>query len=97
MSEDRSEWSRARDGLMEVIVELGFPEELGILIAQELGSPQAIRRMTAYLRYARPDTAEDVADEMLAIRDEIRNWKDRKASEEANSDYNAMLLNGLDP
>jgi hypothetical protein len=53
--------------------------------------------MAAYLRYARPDTAEDVADEMLAIRDEIRNWKDRKASEEANSDYNAMLLNGLDP
>ena len=37
-----------------------------------------------------------IADEMLAIRDEIDAWKQKKESIEANSSYNELLYYGLD-
>ncbi len=93
----RSEWSRARDELVEAVVSLGFPEELGNEIAKHLGSPKAMARMVSYLQYVKPNTAELVVDEMLAIRSEIDVWREKKASEEANARYNEMLNYGLDP
>ena len=92
----RTEWIRAKDALVREMSELGFPEELGEMIARHLGSPKAIRRMTAYLEYEKPKKAEVVVDEMLAIRSEIDLWKEKKAAEEANARYNEMLYYGLD-
>ena len=74
---------------------LGFRADLGEAVAKNLGSPKAMKRMTAYLQYVRPGKEELVVDEMLAICSEIAAWKEKKASEEANARYNEMLCNGL--
>ncbi len=89
-------WAHARDDLVAAVVSLGFPAELGEAIARHLGSPKAIERMTAYLRYAEPTNANIIVDEMLAIRAEIDAWKEKKASVEANCQYNELLNYGLE-
>ena len=38
---DRTEWLESRDSLVRTIKRLGFPEELGLEIAKQLGSPKA--------------------------------------------------------
>ena len=53
--------------------------------------------MSAYLRYTRPESAEIIADEVLAIRSEIDAWKRKKSAQEANMRYNEVLSYGLDP
>mgnify|MGYP007102082994 CR=1 FL=1 len=89
-------WTRARDALVRAITDLGFPSELGDAIAKHLGSPKAIDRMTGYLYCARPNRAEDIVDEMLAIRSEIDAWKEKKTSQHASGTINAMLRYGLE-
>lgn len=95
MADGKSEWARKRDELICTIKKLGFPEELGKEIAKNLGSPKAMARMTAYLHYEKPKNAELIVDEMLAIMSEIKAWREKKAGEEANSQYNEMLYHGL--
>ena len=89
------EWIRARDMLIQTLTQLGFREDLGLAIAKNLGSPKAMERMTSYLVNVKPRSEELVVDEMLAICSEISAWKERKASEEANANYNEMLRRGL--
>ncbi len=96
MTDGRSEWTEARDGLVDILTELGFPSEFGEHAARMLGSPKAIGRMAAYLRYERPTDIETVADELLAICGEIDAWKEKKGSEEANAKYNEVLRYGFD-
>lgn len=96
MTDGRSEWTAARNELVNIITELGFPAEFGEHAARMLGSPKAIRRMTSYLQYERPTDIETVADELLAICGEIDAWKEKKGSEEANSKYNEVLRYGFD-
>lgn len=91
----RYEWARARDELVRNIERLGFPAELGEMIAKNLGSPKAMERMNAYLFYVKPKTAELIVDEMLAICSEIDAWRDRKAAQEANAKYNELLYQGF--
>ncbi len=91
----RKEWVRSRDKLVVMICELGFPEELGHQIAKQLGSPKAMDRMCSYLYQVKPNSAELIVDEMLAICSEIDAWREKKASEEANARYNDMLNYGL--
>ena len=93
MSENR-EWQNAYDDLISVVTSLGFPEELGNLVAKNLGSPKAMKRMAAYLCNVKPKSEELVVDEMLAIMSEIAAWRDKKLSEEANAAYNEMLYYG---
>ena len=95
MTTDQREWARARDELVGTITGLGFPKELGNEIAKALGSPKAMRRMNAYLYNEKPGSAELIVDEMLAIREDIDRWKDKKAAEEANAAYNDILNYGL--
>ena len=89
-------WEQSRDSLVSMIVLLGFPEELGDLIARHLGSPKAIDRMTAYLDYERPSDERMIVDEMLAISAEIDAWRDKKESQESNAAYNELLYYGLE-
>ena len=91
----RDEWTRSRNSLIEALLSLGFPKELGHAIAKHLGSPKAIDRMTVYLNNVQPRTAEMVVDEMLSIRSEIDAWRERKEALEANAAYNEMLYYGL--
>ncbi len=96
MTSDQVFWAETRSDLVRAVKNLGFPEELGMEIAKNLGSPKAMRRMIAYLDYVKPKKAELVVDEMLAICSEIDAWKEKKASEEANAGYNEVLNRGLD-
>lgn len=85
------DWLAARDELKEALTDIGHPPALGDLIAGHLGSPKAIRRMAAWLRYERPASVETIADEMLAIRSEIDAWREKKSSQEANAVLNQLL------
>ncbi len=95
MSESQIEWSRKRDELVLAIKQLGFPRELGEQIAKQLGSPKAMDRMLPYLYNVKPGTAELIVDEMLAICSDIDTWHNKKAAQEANARYNAILYYGI--
>ena len=95
MTDNQKEWVRTKDQLVSVIKQLGFPEELGKQIAKQLGSPKAMKRMISYLYNVKPQSAELVVDEMLAICSEIDAWRAKKTSEEANARYNEILYYGL--
>ncbi len=95
MTDAQKEWIRARDLLVDAVVRLGFPEELGEQVAKMLGSPKAMERMRAYLYNVKPKTAELIVDEALAICSDIERWRDKKAAEEANMRYNEILYYGL--
>ena len=84
-------WTQARDRLVAAITGIGFSSELAELMAGQLGSPKAIDRMTAYVHQAHPHTEEMLVDEMLAICDEIKTWREKKESQEAQARYNARL------
>ena len=92
----KREWARSRDELVQTIRSLGFPDELGEQIAKMLGSPKAMQRMMAYLYNVKPNTAELIVDEALAICRDIYRWREKKASEEANAKYNEMRYFGFD-
>lgn len=92
---DRQEWVLKKNELVETLKALGFPAELGEAAARQLGSPKAMDRMIAYLRYEKPKKAEVVVDEMLAIMTEIDLWRKKKEAEEANAKYNEMLYYGF--
>jgi hypothetical protein len=96
LSAAQYEWKLAKDELVFEMRKLGHPEEFAILIAKNLGSPKAIRRMSSYLRQVKPKKPEMIADEMLAIMSEIDSWKRKKEAEAANAAYNDLLLRGLD-
>ena len=55
-----------------------------------------MERMISYLINVKPRTEELLVDEMLAICSEIEAWKEKKASEQANARYNAILNDGYD-
>ena len=80
-----AEWNKTKDRLVEEVAALGFPKELGEMVAKNLGSPKAMERMISYLSYVKPNTAELIVDEMLAICSDIDAWRDKKESLEANA------------
>ena len=94
--DSRMLWEQSRDSLVSMIVLLGFPAELGELIARHLGSPKAIDRMTAYLYYERPTDERIIVDEVLAISSEIEAWRNKKQALESNAAYNELLYYGLE-
>lgn len=96
MTENQRFWTYKKNELVKAVKMLGFPETLGEEMAKQLGSPKAIDRMLAYLNNVRPQTAELIVDEMLAICSDIATWKSKKESEEANARYNEILYYGLD-
>ncbi len=89
------EWEQARDELRRAVSVAGYPKELGDLLAGQLGSPRAIRRMASYVRNVRPRSMEQIADEMLAIQSDVEAWKRKKEGLEANMAINRMLNEGL--
>ena len=90
-----SEWSAAKERLVQTVVQLGFREDLGEAIARNLGSPKAMERMISYLINVKPHSEELLVDEMLAICSEIDAWREKKASEQANAWYNEILNYGF--
>mgnify|MGYP000302656244 CR=1 FL=1 len=64
--------------LVDVVVNLGYPAELGDLMARNLGTESTVERMIQYLLHVQPATAEEMVDEMLAICDERDKWFRKK-------------------
>ena len=89
-------WKRAYDSLIETICSMGHPQELAEMIAKNLGSEKTMNRMTGYLLHAKPSSAEEIVDEMLAIMDDRERWVKKKQAEYYNAKYNELMYNGLD-
>ena len=85
----------ARLDLIRTLARMGYPEEFGAAIADNLRTEKMIRRMIRYLEHARPRSAEEIADEMLAIMEDRERWIQKKTTEYYNSKYNELLYYGL--
>ncbi len=90
-----NEREKIRQELIETIVRMGHPREFGVLIAGNLGTEKTMSRMIGYLKHARPRSAEEIADEMLAIVDDRDRWVRKKSAEYYNRKYNELLYYGF--
>ena len=57
---------------------------------------KTMSRMIGYLNHAKPRSAEEIADEMLAIMEDRERWIKKKSAQYYNSRYNEILNYGLD-
>ena len=55
------------DAVIAQIERLGFPQEFGVVVADQLSGEWSLGRMLGYLRGARPTSMEEIADELVAI------------------------------
>lgn len=86
------------NSLIDAVESKGQPRELGALIAGQLGTEKTINRMLAYLRKTGPMSAEEMVDEMLAIKAEFEGYRQKKVLEYYNKKNNQMMNAGpLDP
>lgn len=84
-------WKKAYIELIQTIRRLGYPEDFAKAVAKNLGSEKTMGRMVSYLQQAKPRSAEEIADEMLAIMSDRENWIKKKEAQQANSRYNEYL------
>lgn len=77
--------------LIQVMEDLGFPEEFGEVLVAQLGGPWSLRRMTGYLLGARPTRFEPIADELVVILEERARIVEKLRTEEANAGWNEFL------
>ena len=96
MNGGHADWVRKKNELVAAIKHLGFPAALGEQVAANLGGIKAMDRMIAYLSYVKPNKAELIVDEMLAICSDIDAWHKKKDSQEANAAYTDWLEYGTD-
>ncbi len=87
---------QTRLSLIETIKRLGHPEEFGMLIAAELGTEKQMARMISYLVRLKPQSAEEIADEMLSIKEEFERYREKKVIEYYNEKNNLLMRNGLE-
>ena len=76
--------------LADAVMELGYPEEFAQVLAGELRSERAMRRLASYIRQAQPTSPEQIADEMLSIVSQRDRWVEQKISEHANASITAF-------
>ena len=81
--------------LVRAIVRMGYPEEFGTAVADNLRTENTMSRMLRYLDHAKPRSAEEIADEMLAIMEDRERWIRKKTAEYYNSKYNEFLDRGF--
>lgn len=95
VDQKKEHWASACRQLIDTLRSMEYPEEFGDAVAKGLGGEKAMRRMTSYLNQAKPRSAEEIVDEMLAIASEINAWRKKKETEYYNSKYNELLQDGL--
>lgn len=81
-----------REEIVALVKEKGHPAELGMVIADSLGTEKTMIRMIGYLSRIGEQSAEDMVDEMLAICQERDRWQEKKASEYYQEKYNQYLF-----
>ena len=82
--------------LVRTLVRMGYPKEFGAVIADNLRTERTMSRMISYLRQANPRSADEIADEMLAIMEDRERWIRKKTAEYYNSKYNELLWYGIE-
>lgn len=83
--------------LLDAIEQMGYPREFGLVLANELRSENAIRRMSSYLRQTGFQPPEEIADEMLAICADRDRWVEQKKSEYYNAKLTEFYNRPRDP
>jgi hypothetical protein len=73
--------------ICQLIRKMGYPEEFGYALAEELETENAMRRMVGYLLSADHPRMEDIADEALAIIEMNQHWKEKKIREYEHARY----------
>ena len=63
-----NEREKIREQLIRTVVQMGYPEEFGMVIAENLRTEKTMSRMIGYLKNAKPYSPEEIADKMLTIR-----------------------------
>ncbi len=91
MTSSQKIWTLSRDRLSAAVTSLGYPPEFTDLLSDQLKSPAAMDRMTAYLNHVRPHSVEMIVDEMLAICADTEAWRQKKKSQEAQAGYSSWL------
>lgn len=86
-----NEREKIREQLIRTVVRMGYPEEFGMVIAENLRTEKTMSRMIGYLKSAKPSSPEEIADEMLAIMEERERWIQKKEAEYYNQKYNELL------
>lgn len=77
--------------LETILAGMGYPPELGTVLASYLGTEKAMTKMIGYLLHADPKSAEEIADEAVAIADDRSFWREKKSAEFYQHKYNQML------
>lgn len=90
-----NEAERKANHLIFLIQKMGYPKEFGVLIAQELKTEKQISRMIGYLYQSKHVSMEEIADEMLAIKEDFASYQRKHIREYNNAQYNMMLAKGL--
>ena len=88
--------TKIRNELVQTIVCMGYPESFGNSIAENLRTEKTMSRMIRYLNHAKPGSAEEIADEMLAIMEDRERWIQKKSAQYYNSRYNEILYYGFE-
>lgn len=83
-----------RQSIIAVVRRKGLPEEFGALIADSLGTEKTMTRMLSYLVRLGPASAEEIADEMLAIKAEFEGYRRKKINEYYNIKMNQLMNSG---
>lgn len=91
-----SELQTKADRLISIIERYGYPKEFGIILVNELKTEKQIDRMIGYLLQAKPSSLEEIADELVAIKEEFHSYQQKKIAEYNNQKYNELLWKGLD-
>ena len=88
--------SKLSKDLVNAIASCGHPAELGELVAASLGTEKTLERMFQYVKRTRPRSAEELVDEMLAIKAEFEGYRQKKISQYYNGKLNHLMNEGLD-
>ena len=82
---------KLKETLIHLTTAKGYPAELGMLMAANLGTEKSLQRMISYLSHTTPGSAEEMVDEMLAICDDRDFWMEKKKAEYSQQKYNQYL------
>ena len=98
MNASQKKREELHEKLVDLIERMGYPREFGHAIAVSLRTEKAMGRMMNYLIKARPGSAEEIADEMLAIQSDRDRWAEKKMNEYYTRKYNEYLyFRGREP
>lgn len=82
--------------LINILVKYGYPKEFGEVLIRELRTEKQIDRMIGYLSHGKPSSMEEIADELVSIKEEFHSYRQKKIAEYNNQKYNELLWKGLD-